>query len=66
MAQRQKPALSHVDAEGRVHGAINAMVDITERKSAEHALAAAKDDLARQGGGFHRRHDLPHHHRPDG
>lgn len=36
------------DADGRVHGTVNAMVDITERKAAEHALAAAKDDLARQ------------------
>ena len=36
------------DAGGRVHGAVNAMVDITERKAVEAALAAAKDDLARQ------------------
>ena len=36
------------DAAGRVHGAVNAMVDITERKAVEAALAAAKDDLARQ------------------
>ena len=36
------------DSEGRVHGAVNALVDITERKAAEAALAAAKDDLARQ------------------
>jgi signal transduction histidine kinase/CheY-like chemotaxis protein len=36
------------DADGRVHGAVNAMVDITERKAVEAALAAAKDDLARQ------------------
>ena len=31
-----------------MHGAVNAIVDITERKAVEAALAAAKDDLARQ------------------
>ena len=36
------------DASGRVYGAVNAMVDITDRKAVEAALAAAKDDLARQ------------------
>jgi signal transduction histidine kinase/DNA-binding response OmpR family regulator len=36
------------DANGRVHGAINALVDITERKAVEAALASAKDDLANQ------------------
>ena len=43
-------AYPHVflDAQGHVHGAINAMVDITERKAVEHALATAKDDLGRQ------------------
>ena len=36
------------DAKGRVHGAINALVDITDRKAVEAALASAKDDLAHQ------------------
>jgi len=36
------------DATGRVHGAINALVDITDRKAIEAALASAKDDLANQ------------------
>jgi signal transduction histidine kinase/CheY-like chemotaxis protein len=36
------------DAKGGVLGAINAIVDITDRKSVEAALAAAKDDLANQ------------------
>lgn len=36
------------DAAGCVYGAVNALVDITERKAVEAALAAAKDDLARQ------------------
>lgn len=36
------------DALGNVHGAMNALVDITDRKLVEAALAAAKDDLANQ------------------
>ncbi|HVF63921.1 MAG TPA: ATP-binding protein [Casimicrobiaceae bacterium] len=35
------------DVEGRVTGAVNAIVDVTERKSTEEALASTRNDLAR-------------------
>ncbi len=46
------------DSRGRVVGAVNMLVDITERKAAEAELAATKDQLALQVESVTRLHEL--------
>ncbi len=49
------------DHAGRVTGAVNMLVDITERKAAEAELASTKDQLALQVESLQRLHDLAMH-----
>jgi PAS domain S-box-containing protein len=58
----RRHALAHpepvLDVGGQIIGAVNMLVDITERKQAEAELAATKDDLAEQVGLLSQLHDL--------